>query len=536
MGSPRGGRGRSPRRRGRSSPPRRGSRSGRGHAPARPSRARRRRRCGRSPRSRRDPSPRRGRRARPGRSSSRASGSCACGGRRRSTRDPRAARSPRVCGSPASLRGDVEGRPAAPRRRRTPPPETEARRAAASFSRAFSSSAKRRSAAAASSGWEATSGGSTIAHPEAAASSRRRRRPSADGTTIAAERRSSARASPVRPVRTWTRSRRRSGIDGRAASRPVRSTIASQSSRLAKRAESGAHDGAAAGRRLDHDALRLLRGREEVEIDAGRDDRVGAGEAIAGAGRDLVARREKRVDPREQTVAVRASRREAEPLRVDEGRRRGASPPRAARRTRARERPGRSRARRRSRRVAARSRRSPAPRSGSRPPTAARREQPATRRRRPSSSPRLQRPASREEIGGARRRRQHDDGVTPSAQSIRNACDVLVRVVRHRPGVRCHEADAERHGSWIVGRRAAFVYARSHDRGHDHRARERPVQDHRPDHDRRCGRDGSSRCPRAVRSCSVGAATRARSRSATRRTSGSGSSRTTRRRGCPRTA
>ena len=41
--------------------------------------------------------------------------------------------------------------------------------------------------------------------------------------------------------------------------------------------------------------------------------------------------------------------------------------------------------------------------------------------------------------------------MTPSAQGVRDACDVLVRVVRHRPGVRCHEADAERHGSWIVG-------------------------------------------------------------------------------------
>ena len=107
----------------------------------------------------------------------------------------------------------------------------------------------------------------------------------------------------------------------------------------------------------------------------------------------------------------------------------------------------------------------------------------ARRRTTPSSSPRLEGAATREEVGRARRRREHDDAVPSLAERVRDAGDVLVRVVRDRPGVRGHEADAERHGSRIVGR--ALLSPRG--RGHDHRPRERALQDRRAGHDRRRG-------------------------------------------------
>ena len=228
---------------------------------------------------------------------------------------------------------------------------------------------------------------------------------------------SAARASPVRPVRTWTRSRRRIGIDGRAASRAVRSTIASQPSRPAQRAQGGADDREPARRGLDHDAASLFAaGAKSSRSMPGRDDRECAGETLAGARRDLVVRREQGVDPREQTVALRLPRREPEAAR---GRRRSprwSSPPRAARRTRGRERPGRSRGRRRSRRCGGPSRRSRGRRWGFR--RRPRRDRDGTGQRDDAvEHARLQRSAAREEVGGAGRRREHDDRVTASRRA-----------------------------------------------------------------------------------------------------------------------
>ena len=141
------------------------------------------------------------------------SGSCACGGRRRSSPGRRAAPSRAV--SAAAADGV---RPSYRRSRRsaTSSGQTGGRRPSCEgvlLARLLVLREPEQRAAAASSGCEETSGGSTIAQPAAAASSRRR------GGRPATGRRSrrpggSARASPVMPVRTWTRSRSRIRIDG----------------------------------------------------------------------------------------------------------------------------------------------------------------------------------------------------------------------------------------------------------------------------------------------------------------------------------
>jgi DNA-binding IclR family transcriptional regulator len=56
-----------------------------------------------------------------------------------------------------------------------------------------------------------------------------------------------------------------------------------------------------------------------------------------------------------------------------------------------------------------------------------------------------------EELSRARRGREDDDRVPAGAKRVGHARDVLVRVVWHRPGVRRHEADAERHGPRCPG-------------------------------------------------------------------------------------
>ena len=228
---------------------------------------------------------------------------------------------------------------------------------------------------------------------------------------------------------------------------------------------------------------RRLRGRrEEGQVDARRDEREGAGEALVRPGERLLARREQRVDPRQQAVALVAARRVPEPLRVDERRRRG--------RLRLEQRDVRE------------------PRHGrveavddvEVPATERRRDvradtdrDPHRRTRRDRHRARdgddavelaaLEGATARDQIGRPRGRREHDHAVPASAERLRDAGHVLVRVVRHGPRVRGHEADAERHGRRIVGRAVRSPRGR----GHDHRPRERALQDRRAGHDRRRG-------------------------------------------------
>jgi hypothetical protein len=67
-----------------------------------------------------------------------------------------------------------------------------------------------------------------------------------------------------------------------------------------------------------------------------------------------------------------------------------------------------------------------------------------------------QRPPARDQIGRARRRSEHGDVVPERAQLPGEAVDVLVDVVRPRPGERSDQADAETHDSpSVVGERQA---------------------------------------------------------------------------------
>ena len=253
----------------------------------------------------------------------------ACGGRRRSTRGRRGA--PRrataalafcpapPCRAPRAL-GDVEAASA-----------TDARRAAPSRSRARASSANRNGA----SGHGTRLGDDTRRVDEGAArcraSTRRRSRPSGDEVRRSLSRSGTPRASPLTAVRTWTRSRRPSGIEGRAARRAVGTTASQLSrSRSARRAARTTD----ARRGLDHDDVGLRTRGEPLQVDAGRDDRVAAGKPLGRPLRDVLAGRDQVVDPREQSVHQVPSRWVAEAFGVDEGRCSRWSRPRGGRRRR----------------------------------------------------------------------------------------------------------------------------------------------------------------------------------------------------------
>jgi hypothetical protein len=72
---------------------------------------------------------------------------------------------------------------------------------------------------------------------------------------------------------------------------------------------------------LQHDELALLGRREELGVDSVRHELVAAREADGGCIRDLLARREQRVDAGEQPLALGAAGRVTEPLGRKEGRR-----------------------------------------------------------------------------------------------------------------------------------------------------------------------------------------------------------------------
>ena len=73
---------------------------------------------------------------------------------------------------------------------------------------------------------------------------------------------------------------------------------------------------------LEHDEALLGRRREPLQVDAERYDLVAAGEAEGRGVRRRLARREERVEPPEQTFALRPPGRVAEALRREERRRR----------------------------------------------------------------------------------------------------------------------------------------------------------------------------------------------------------------------
>ena len=244
-------------------------------------------------------------------------------------------------------------------------------------------------------------------------------------------------------------------------------------------------------------------------------------------------RREERVDPREQAVALVAPWRVAEPLGVDERRRGRRLGLEQCDVREARDGPGRSRGRRRS--APRRSAVATFARTPTGIPTAGRGETGTARASAttPSSSPRCSARAAREQIGRAQRRREHDDAVPACAERVRDARPRARSCRAARPRVRGHEADAERHGRRIVGgsaRRLGTLATWTRSRSPSARTgRTRSSARSRWS----TPRARRSRSRREGRSRSAAAGTRGRSRSATRRTSGSGSSPRSARRPAP---
>jgi hypothetical protein len=90
--------------------------------------------------------------------------------------------------------------------------------------------------------------------------------------------------------------------------------------KLAERVKCGAEQRPLGLAPLEHDQPFLPHRFEQRRVDALRDDPVVAGEARLRRGRHLLRRREQRVDPAEQLLALRAARRIREPLGGEERR------------------------------------------------------------------------------------------------------------------------------------------------------------------------------------------------------------------------
>ena len=162
--------------------------------------------------------------------------------------------------------------------------------------------------------------GRAIAQPAAAASSVARRRPTIPGTKIEAL---------LKIGRAHAGVARRAHVDagGEVArdrrpgdQRPRAEQHELPARQLAQRVHDGARDDALVRAQLEHDRLALLRRREELRVDAGREQPVVAGEALLGGVAHLVGERDQRVDAAEQLLARRARGRIAEPVRRDERR------------------------------------------------------------------------------------------------------------------------------------------------------------------------------------------------------------------------
>ena len=212
-----------------------------------------------------------------------------------------------------------------------------------------------------------------------------------------------------------------------------------------ERSEHGAHDREAACRALDDDPPLLGERCEEVEVDACGNCRELAGESLLGSHRRLFARGEQRVDPGQKPVALVAPRRVAEALGIDERRDRrrlgleegdvgeaGDSGVEAVHHVEVA-------AAERSRDVGADPDGDPDCRAGRDGHRAGECDDAV-------ETTFLQCPPTCEQLLRPQRRGEDDDVVSSVAERVGQPVDVLVRVVRHGPRVRGHEADAKRHG------------------------------------------------------------------------------------------
>ncbi len=201
---------------------------------------------------------------------------------------------------------------------------------------------------------------------------------------------------------------------------------------------------ALAGDELDDDLPPLPGRAEERPVDPRRDHRVVAGEALGRRLRRLLGCGEQRVDPAEQPRALRLARREEEAVRREE-RRDGERVRVAQREVREARQPRLEAVDDVERAVGECEREVRADADGRGHRAAAGDGQCGADRDHVAELAPLQRAPARAEVGGAVGRRQHGDGVAESPQLAGDAGDVVVHVVRLRPGERRDEADSEAH-------------------------------------------------------------------------------------------
>ena len=315
-----------------------------------------------------------------------------------------------------------------------------------------SSSARRAVAAAASSGWRSTPRGWAIAHPgggglERHARAGRRRRARRSPRRSASPH--ATRAS--RAVRTCTRAARSRGIAGRPISGRVRSRTTSQPGRSRSACSTPRATTRSFGRSSTTIVLRLLGRGEQRRVDAGRE----RGDSRPGTAPRLL--REPSRSARSARRAGRAASRAAS-ARADS---------RAGSATRT----SRPRVRRLSRSARYESDGNP----GSNPCTTSNwpcASASARFARTPTGTPicdrreigtagptaitsaslaSRERATAREQVAAARRRREHGHLVAEVAKSARDAGDVVVDVVRLRPGERRDQADPHRSRIGVAG-------------------------------------------------------------------------------------
>ena len=243
---------------------------------------------------------------------------CACAGRRRSSRGRRAGR------RFGQRRLDGAGRGRARRARRRQQRSSAARRPRGlACPRARGSRRPRRGAAARRPPARAARAGPAARrsrHRPRPPRARRGRARRAQGRRSPPRSSSGALVAPSRSVRTRTRPRSARGTRAGRRAACVRRKTSSQSGQRAQRPHDRAGQRALARSPLEHDESALVARAEALEVDAGRDHAVVAGEAL---GRGLGGRlrgRDERVDPAEQPLALRLARRVAEPLGREEGR------------------------------------------------------------------------------------------------------------------------------------------------------------------------------------------------------------------------
>ncbi len=244
-------------------------------------------------------------------------------------------------------------------------------------------------------------------------------------------------------MRMWTRRARPRGTAGRPISDRVRRSTASQSSSSRSSCSTPRATTRSFGRSSTTIVRRFSPGLKRVGVDAGRDDEVVAGKAFLGRVAHVVGEGDQRVDPPQQLLPLRACRRVPEPVDGGEGRdpeRVRVAEGQVGERRQPRVEPVHEVVRALLERLAE-------VRLHAHGDAELR---PARHRHRRAHGEHVgllaaqQRAPPGQQVGRPGGRRDHRHLVAARPQGTRDACDVVVHVVRLRPRKRRHQADPHR--------------------------------------------------------------------------------------------